>query len=212
MLDPTVKRCSRCQQSKPREEFPFSRRQGRADQKSSYCRICHSEYRRARASTVSVDRKICTVCGTEKPASAFGRNRSNKDGIGAYCSACHTEKYAPDGYARRRARRLTPAGWAKQAIWRATKNAKALNIPFDLTVEDIVIPFLCPVLGVALEISEHALASNSPTLDRRIPELGYVRGNVAVISWAANKIKGEHSDPTLFERVAAYLRSIHQVT
>lgn len=37
---------------------------------------------------------------------------------------------------------------------------------------------------------------NSPSLDKLIPDLGYVKGNVAVISWRANRFK---SDGTLEE-------------
>lgn len=36
----------------------------------------------------------------------------------------------------------------------------------------------------------------SPTIDRIINDLGYVKGNVIVISWRANRIK---SDATLAE-------------
>ena len=32
---------------------------------------------------------------------------------------------------------------------------------------------------------------SSPSLDRLVPALGYVKGNVQVISWRANKLKGE---------------------
>jgi hypothetical protein len=48
----------------------------------------------------------------------------------------------------------------------------------------------------------------SPTLDKIIPELGYVRGNIAVISHRANRIK---SDATLAEvlKLAAWLEKQH---
>ena len=49
------------------------------------------------------------------------------------------------------------------------------------------------------------MSEDSPTLDRIIPSAGYVRGNVVVISWLANKIKGNITDPTIFEKVAKYL-------
>ena len=53
------------------------------------------------------------------------------------------------------------------------------------------------------------MQDNSPTLDRIVPELGYVPGNVAVISWKANRLKGNNTDPELFEKVAKYIRK-HQ--
>jgi hypothetical protein len=47
------------------------------------------------------------------------------------------------------------------------------------------------------------LARTSPTLDRIIPELGYVAGNVEVVSHQANSMKGEASAEQLvtFARV-----------
>ena len=59
------------------------------------------------------------------------------------------------------------------------------------------IPEFCPVLGIRLEVteigsSEQRMAKdNAPTLDKFIPELGYVKTNVHIISWRANKLKGD---------------------
>lgn len=85
---------------------------------------------------------------------------------------------------------------------RAVKN----NVPFTIEESDIVVPDVCPVLGMKLKIGVGAKSENSPSLDRRIPSLGYVPGNVFVISWMANRLKGPHTDPEIFEKVAAYLR------
>jgi hypothetical protein len=71
----------------------------------------------------------------------------------------------------------------------AQVRAKSKNIPFDLTPSDIVIPAECPALGIPLVRNIKDIGPNSPTLDRFIPSLGYVRGNVRVISNLANRIK-----------------------
>lgn len=98
-------------------------------------------------------------------------------------------------YYRDIARRLYNG--AKQ---RATKN----NIPFDIERDDIVVPSHCPVFGTELTwgIGDK---STSPSLDRIIPEKGYVKGNVEVISWVANKLK---SNATLhqLEMLCEYVR------
>ena len=39
------------------------------------------------------------------------------------------------------------------------------------------------------EINEGVSAANSPSVDRIVPELGYVKGNVQIISHKANTIK-----------------------
>lgn len=73
----------------------------------------------------------------------------------------------------------------------AKHRAKRQDLPFDLEFEDIVIPETCPVLGIPLEChagTGHA-KQNSPSLDKIIPELGYVVGNIQVISYLANVMK-----------------------
>lgn len=75
----------------------------------------------------------------------------------------------------------------------------------NLTKEDIAIPTHCPVLGIPLFHGNRAFLDNSPSLDRMIPELGYVRGNVNVISFRANRIK-HNATLDEVERVADYMR------
>lgn len=75
-------------------------------------------------------------------------------------------------------------------LTRAKGRAKAQNVPFDLTISDIVIPSHCPILGIALEQGDKPGGQdNSPSLDKIVPSLGYVKGNIAVISHKANKMK-----------------------
>lgn len=75
----------------------------------------------------------------------------------------------------------------------AKARATDAEIPFDLTIDDIVIPLYCPALGIKLFIGERGSRENSPSLDRIDPKLGYVKGNVIVISWRANRIKSNAS-------------------
>lgn len=78
----------------------------------------------------------------------------------------------------------------------AKARAKRKGIPFDITVDDIHIPDNCPLLGVPMFRSIGSIGRNSPTIDRIIPELGYTKGNIWVISSRANLIK---NDSTLEE-------------
>lgn len=98
------------------------------------------------------------------------------------------------------------AAWAARnpvrvALRKAKWRAKRAGVPFDLTAADVVIGDLCPVLGISLV---RGSGDGAPTIDRRIPELGYVRGNVTVISNKANRIK---NDATLedLKRIALWL-------
>lgn len=90
----------------------------------------------------------------------------------------------------------------------AKRRAAKRGVPFDLKPEDINVPEFCPVLGLKLEINKggRCFAANSPSLDRIIPELGYTKGSVEIISMRANNLK---SDGTLDElrKVVAWLES-----
>lgn len=69
--------------------------------------------------------------------------------------------------------------------------ARALKqgVPFDLCPDDIVFPTHCPVLGIPLFFTEGGRTDNTPSLDKLIPEKGYVKGNIKIISWKANRLK-----------------------
>jgi hypothetical protein len=71
----------------------------------------------------------------------------------------------------------------------ARKRAYSTGVPFNIKVSDIFVPNLCPCLGIPLIRGQRVICNNSPTLDRIVPELGYVKGNVWVISSRANRIK-----------------------
>lgn len=86
-----------------------------------------------------------------------------------------------------RARKAThPAKFMYTSI---KSDAKKRGIPFTIELDDIVIPDYCPVLGIPIVCGSGKRTDNSPSLDKFIPELGYVKGNVAVISWKANRLK-----------------------
>jgi hypothetical protein len=80
----------------------------------------------------------------------------------------------------------------KYAKIRATKK----NLPFNLELEDIHVPEVCPILGIPLSQNEGRNDDKSFSLDRIDNTKGYVKGNVIVISLRANRIK---SDSTLDE-------------
>lgn len=93
---------------------------------------------------------------------------------------------------------------------RAERRAKAKGIPFELVVDDIVIPQFCPILGIELKVGETRGPDDlSPSLDRLVPELGYVKGNVQVISMRANHMKSSATIEDI-EKLLAYLKN-HQI-
>lgn len=80
----------------------------------------------------------------------------------------------------------------QKMLYRARDRATAKGLEFDLTISDIRIPLVCPILGIPLEVSHNTItSSNSPSLDRIDNSKGYIRGNIIVISWRANRLKGD---------------------
>ena len=86
------------------------------------------------------------------------------------------------------------SGTKEKEIWEnAKRRSKERDLPFNLDVSDIVIPEICPVLGIPIKpnTGHNFMNDNSPTLDKFIPSKGYVKGNVHVISWRANNLKSD---------------------
>lgn len=136
------------------------------------------------------------MCKEDLPISSFNRVSRNPDKLHNYCRDCH------NSYRRRRyAEDPLPT-----LLQGAKSRAKQKGVPFDLTRDDIFIPTHCPVLGIPMASGRgNGPIANSPTIDRIVPELGYVRGNVAVISHRANTIK-QNASVTELLAVAAWLR------
>jgi hypothetical protein len=134
-----------------------------------------------------------------KNAAWYQKNKIHHREVGAIWRRNNAEKFAAIKLAwkeRNPERRLLHA---------AKMRARALKVPFDLDVSDIVIPTHCPILGIKLKPGGSGRAKpDCVSLDRFKPSLGYVRGNVTVISWRANCLK---RDGTLeeFEKLVAFM-------
>lgn len=128
--------------------------------------------------------KTCSKCGETKPLTAFSRRTDRASGYQSQCKACQ------DAYLTSR-----PFYMPTQNAKRRARNA---GIPFSLTekyLEDIWTG-VCPVFGTRLALplsTKHpdvdATSAHQPSLDRVIPERGYVEGNVVWLSRRANVIK-----------------------
>lgn len=78
---------------------------------------------------------------------------------------------------------------AKHKFTRKKASALQQGSVFDLEFEDVVWPDVCPVLGIVLDYTATGKAENSPSFDQIDPGKGYVKGNVMIMSWRANRIK-----------------------
>jgi hypothetical protein len=95
-------------------------------------------------------------------------------------------------------RSKSPETKIKSLLCIAKGRSRRKGLEFDISILDLDIPEYCPLLGVKINYKANGKggAPTSPSLDRIDTSKGYVKGNVWIISWRANRIK---SDATLEE-------------
>jgi hypothetical protein len=86
----------------------------------------------------------------------------------------------------------------------AKQRSKRNGLKCTITLADLTIPIRCPVLGIPIYKGSGSFHRNSPSVDRFDPKLGYVPGNVQIVSWRANELK---KDGTLeeFRKIVAFM-------
>jgi hypothetical protein len=103
--------------------------------------------------------------------------------------------------------------WAVMARADAKRRSAKRGLPFTLTTEYVysLLTDKCPVFGTEFVFGGNVvIGATSPTLDRIIPEKGYVEGNVVVISHRANSIKSAYTYEDL-RTVADWLEAFTQM-
>lgn len=79
-------------------------------------------------------------------------------------------------------------------------SAKKRNIEFDLKVTDLYdlsYPITCPILNIPLQHNRGKPEDNSFSVDRIDNTCGYVKDNLIVISYKANRIKNNATNKEL---------------
>jgi len=87
----------------------------------------------------------------------------------------------------------------EQRLWKSAKgNAKTMSREFNIDVSDIIVPTHCPYLGIKLtSIVGDGKKNTNISLDRKDNTKDYIKGNVQVISWKANKLKNDLTEEEL---------------
>lgn len=80
-------------------------------------------------------------------------------------------------------------------LCRARNRAQQKGFEFNLSIDDITIPDVCPVLGTSFEKNTYYTMS----IDRIDSSKGYVKGNIQVISHKANAMKNSASSDELIK-------------
>lgn len=125
------------------------------------------------------------------------------------CRLAYANDEKRRAYSRAYSKKLSsdPDFWSHGQISKLKARAKKKGIPFDLTEADIQLPKVCPVLGIPIVLGGGNKAiekPGTPSVDRIINSKGYVKGNVRVISFRANRIKLD-ADPWELRAIADYM-------
>jgi hypothetical protein len=140
--------------------------------------------------------KECQVCNESKQTSKFRlRTESKVHSRRPFCLSCEKASRKVN-YLKNKKERVKNTdkyrlqNWRMKMLWQAKSSAAIKNIPFNLEECDIIIPTRCKYLDVPLTrlLGEGVVWSNT-SLDRIDSSLGYVKGNVEVISRKANSMK-----------------------
>jgi hypothetical protein len=170
--------------------------------------------------------KTCLHCNEDKPLDAFHVNSKGRLGRQAKCKPCtralYYEPIKESLIEASRRRRALPGRKALEAKWQrdrrrgqpivrmlqeARVRARKRGFEFSITADDLRWPSVCPVLGIAISMAAGPRADCSPSIDRINTARGYAPGNVAIISWRANRLK---NDATLAElqAIVGYIEAL----
>lgn len=166
-----MKTCILCNDSKPDSDFREKRNQ---------CRLCECALReKHKTQKLANQGHKCGTCGVTDRLLFFPLTPD-------ICKICS------QSLKRKRVHKNPERYLLKQIKSRCRRDGRKCN----LTVQDIVIPKCCPVFGFPLVITNMLAggirgADDIPSPDRIDNDLDYLKGNVRIISWKANQIKGE---------------------
>ena len=212
------KKCIKCSEYLPATSEFFQKRSLNKDGLLNECKNCQKKSRTLSPKTIELNKarlsgeRLCVYCNTTKPLEEFKRkndskfaNPENKWTFGKSCNSCRLAK-------NREARQTNKSKDIKfhtirEALNSAKTRAKNSGFPFDIAIEDLM-PFniTCPVLGIELEYGGGTGNDSTASIDKVIPGLGYVKGNVVILSSRANRLKGDMTIVEL-EKILSYMKS-----
>ena len=77
----------------------------------------------------------------------------------------------------------------KYLLWGIKYRAKKKGIPFNLDLDDIIIPEVCPVFKKPFVFGTGKQELFSPSVDRIDNSKGYIKSNIVIVSVKANFLK-----------------------
>jgi hypothetical protein len=216
-----TKICSACSLEKPLSQFPADSR--RILGVGSSCRECRSEKQRLKIDAAKalaaeirdtednfqpqdgIEYFRCRKCQKNKSLIEFAKAPGRKEGHDLWCRECSKER-------KRKWHENHPAPyWEEKAADRCNKRAHKKGLPSGMKPADLydpntgALPVFCPIFpDTRLDYQSGPNRRTWASVDRKIPALGYVSGNVWVVSNSANTWKsngGNEKDKKIIEKL-----------
>lgn len=156
----------------------------------------------------------CKICLEEKSVEHFHfRNDSQK--YRSECKECWaksrmTHYYDNHTTHKERAKKKRSHRPAELLLTHAKSSAKTRGLDFNLELSDILIPEICPYLGIPLtNIQGMGYIYSNMSVDRIDSSKGYIKGNIQIISRKANSMKNDATEQELLTFAQSILRKHH---
>ena len=202
-----LKTCTRCGKTKPLEDFVKDNR--RKDGRGSICyeckRIKDKEYYEKKKNDPEFHQKMLERGRKYKEEHREEIREKAKE----YNSRPEVIERRANWHQNKQSKRSIPTK-IQDMVTRAKNRAIEKGVPFKLTREDIEFVEICPLLGIPLNWEGGPRDKNTPSLDRIIPEKGYIKGNVRIISNLANMMKSYANNSeleTFAKNIHGYMKS-----
>ena len=209
----TTKVCGTCNQAK--DLSMFSKTKTSPDGHYYRCKLCRKEYyEKNKEKARAKGRKYYEENKEDVRARNSAYYQQNKDKVRIINKAWeqkNKEKVRADKQAYKEQHKGTIDYALRSLLAGAKSRAKINNLPFDLTLEwlETMVVSHCPITLQPLDWTKEQIVNgrhgpSSPSIDKIIPELGYVQSNCAIVSFRGNRIK---SDGTIdeFRRMVQYM-------
>ena len=140
---------------------------------------------------------ICVGCKNLLPQNLFSYKIKNdpSQGIRDRCKKCSSIKAEKERERRKNNWKYQPT---LAMLNNSKQRAKKAGLEHTITVNDIVIPDYCPVLGIKLDVGDRKKHGNAPSIDRIDNTKGYTKENIMIVSNRLNMLK---NDATLEELI-----------
>jgi hypothetical protein len=180
--------------------------------------------------------KNCPHCKQTKPISDFSKRSDSKLGLMSWCRPCNRNKVKKwrlnnkeKCYAnmlkwkrknkvkvsaiQKRYRSNNPLNVrSTKMVCEARSKSLIKNLPFNIDfqyVYNLCKTGKCDITGIEFN-TKSGKNPYSPSLDRIVPKLGYIRGNVRVILWALNAFKNKWSDSEIYPIAKQFCKSYEE--